>query len=128
MDALQILLEGEKVDLLVFVSIAGSIVEFTGVVHQVGRAGDIEDIPLRRLHLFESQGRFATAGGADDDQRWLKGVDIALFFIERDDLVQQIESGVVGIDIDQRLRLRLFQGVHRWDLGLIDHHTTIEKA
>ena len=128
MDALQVLLKREEIDLLILIGIAGGVVEIPRVVHQVGRAGDIEDIPHGLLHLLQGQHGLAASRRADDDQWRLEGVDSALGLVKREHLIQYVEGGVIGVEVNQRLLLHLIDRPRAGDFGLIHHAAAIEKA
>ncbi len=97
-------------------------------MHQVGGAGDIEDIPLTLFHLLQGERRLAAARRANNNQRGLEGIDSVLSLVEGDDLIQHVECRMIRIDIDQRLRRHLFQRVQKADFALIHHRATIEKT
>jgi len=97
-------------------------------MHQIGRAGYIQDIPHSLFHLLQGQYRLTATRGANDDQGRLEGVDIALNLVKRDNLIQHVECGMIGIDVNQRLLLHLIHRSQGGDLGLIHHAATIEKS
>ena len=68
--ALQILLERQKVDVLILVLVALGEVEIARVVHEIGGTGDIQDVARPLFDLLEGKGGLAAARRADDDERW----------------------------------------------------------
>ncbi len=123
-DGLDKLQKGEKIDLLCVVLVVMGEVERTGVVHQEGGVGHIEDLARKLAQLLDRQHRLAAAGRADQDQRRGMHQGVLLILVERENLVEQMDVRPLGIDVGQRQAVfgqQRFGTGNRRQLRLVHH-------
>ena len=110
------LAEGQEARVLAGVLEAVGVVQVARTLRQVGRVRDVEHLALGVLELFQRQRGLAAAGAADQDQGRRPAVDRLLRVVEGQRLVEQVDRGVLGVQVAQRLRL-----AHRGiDVGIGD--------
>ena len=128
LDTLDEFTERIEVECLVVVSVAVGEIQCPGILHEIGRQADVEHIADGLLHLLECQRRLAAAGRADEHQGWRQVEDGSLIVIERQHLVEHMESIVGRIEIDQWFRLYLGHSLHIRYPGFVNTDSLCEEA
>ena len=122
--AREVFRERQETDVLGVVRILEGIVQIARVLHQIGRAGDIQHVTRRCFHFLEREDCLATPRRADHDAGWWERVDRLLGVVERNHLIEQMEGGQLGVHICQGRRFGLLQVIHGGEFALVDGPAT----